>query len=133
MFSYLDSKEYGQMLSVIGQKADTTENEFALILPLKPESQDLAKEVAAYLSDLSPKTSTANSRKSLKMKFQEPLSSTYEVYAGGFSGEAITTDSWNLAVPTSGKFFLTIVKKGEIIARKFLDVGDAEQFEFDSK
>ena len=121
------------MLSVIGQKADTTESEFALILPLKPESQDLAKEVAAYLSDLSPKTSTANSRKSLKMKFQEPLSSTYEVYAGGFSGEAITTDSWNLAVPTSGKFFLTIVKKGEIIARKFLDVGDAEQFEFDSK
>ena len=133
LFSYLNSDEHGQMLRVVGQKEDSTHNEFALLLPFKPQLRDLAKEVSAYLADLSPKKSLASSRKTLKMKFQQPLSSNYEVYAGGFSGEPITPDSWNLAVPASGKFFLTIVKKGEIITRKFFDTGDAEQIEYDAK
>ena len=114
-------------------KSESVENEFALLLPLKPQLQELAQEVALYLRDLTHTKDLARVRKSLKLKFPQPLSGSYEVYAGGFSGVPITADSWKLAVPTSGKFFLTVVKKGQIVARKFFYAGDAAQIEFDEK
>ncbi len=135
LFSHISSDQHGQMLRIIGSnpKSDTAENEFALLLPLKPQLQALAHEVAAYLRDLTPEKNLVSARKSLKLRFQQPLNKSYEVYAGGFSGVPITPDSWNLAVPNSGKFFLTIVKKGQIVARKFYDAGDAAQIDFDEK
>ncbi len=135
LFSHISSDKHGLMVHIVGRskQAETTVNQFALLLPLKPQLQDLAKEIASYLSDLSPEKSVSLARKTIKLKFSQPLSSNYEVYAGGFSGEAITRDSWILAVPESGKFFLTILKQGQVVTRKFFDAGNASQIEFDAK
>ncbi len=135
LFSHISSDKHGLMVHIVGRskQAETTVNQFALLLPLKPQLQDLAKEIASYLSDLTPERSVSLARKTIKLKFSQPLSSNYEVYAGGISGEAITRDSWILAVPESGKFFLTILKQGQVVTRKFFDAGNASQIEFDAK
>jgi hypothetical protein len=36
-------------------------------------------------------------------------------------------------VVESGKFFLTILKQGQVVTRKFFDAGNASQIEFDAK
>lgn len=135
LFSHISSEKYGLMVRIVGRskQAETTANQFAMLLPLKPQLQDLAQEIATYLSDLTPEKSMSMARKTLKLKFPQPLSNNYEVYAGVYSGEAITPDSWILAVPESGKFFLTILKQGQVVTRKFFDAGDASQIEFDAK
>lgn len=121
-----------RMIRVTGKRSDSgsVDHEFAFLIPGSDDAAAVAKTIAGFLADVRPGSHLPQGRRQITMSFPEGLSDSYEVYAGGIKGEIINIGSWNLTVPESGRFFLTIYNKGKVIKRKFFDAKDAQHLDF---
>ena len=121
------------MVRVTGKRKNSgsVDHEFAFLLPTADDPAALAKSIYSYLAEARPGQHVPQGRRLLRMTFPQGLNDSYEVYAGGIKGEIINIGSWNLAVPASGRFFLTVYNKGTVIKRKFFDARDAEHLDFE--
>jgi hypothetical protein len=121
-----------RMIRVTGKRKNSgsVDHEFAFLLPTADDPADLAKSIFGYLAEARPGQHVPQGRRLVRMTFPQGLSDSYEVYAGGIKGEIVNIGSWNLAVPASGRFFLTVYNKGKVISRKFFDARDAEHLDF---